>query len=301
MKTAIVTGSDAGMFDLLLDLVRSIRSLAGPERDLDVCALDAGLTVEQRATLAPMVTRIAVAEWDVEFNHAGAPSWFKVMVARPHLPRYFPEYELLLWIDADAWVCNADGVRLLLRAGEAYGLAIVPELERSYRHCFHVVPGRGRNLEQTYLYSFGEDAARRFAHLPVLNDGVFAMRRDSPFWTVWSEILGPALRRAPRTMTEQCALNLGVYTNRITAHLLPAWCNWMCVASPPVLDRAAGTLHAPFLPHERISICHLADLKRATVQVRCFDGPARRTPLTYRAIRGGPPRRANTIAAEADT
>ena len=45
MKTTIISGADASFFDLLLQLVQSIR--ACPEsRDVDLCILDVGLTSE---------------------------------------------------------------------------------------------------------------------------------------------------------------------------------------------------------------------------------------------------------------
>jgi hypothetical protein len=285
MKATIVSATDAVLFDLLLGLIQSIR--ACPEsRDVEVCVLDVGMTPEQVSQLAPMVTRVVKAQWDFEFEGREVrPSWYKAMFARPCLPRYFPDYELLIWIDADAWLCNWDAMALLLAARETRGIVIVPELDRTYSYCFHKRSGVLDNVATTYRESFGDEAASKYTDMPILNAGVFAMRRDLPFWDIWAEILAEALRRRVRVLIEQCALNLGIYSGRIAADFLPSWCNWNVANSVPVLDPKTRRLFVPAMPYEPISICHLTDAKRETLSVLCTDRVFRNLPLTYEAVR----------------
>lgn len=285
MKTTIISGADASFFDLLLGLIQSIQACQ-ESRDVDLCILDVGMTTEQVAQLAPLVTRVVPAEWNFEFPVRDiCPSWYKAMFCRPYFPRYFPEYELLVWIDADAWLCNWEAMKLLISASRAPGLAIVPEISRTYSHCFHRRPDVLANLKEAYRLGFGAEAAERFALMPVLNCGVFAMRRDVPFWNIWSQILVQAVQREVNPLIEQCALNMAVYTGRIPAYFLPSWCNWNCSQSVPMLDPTTRSLCVPLLPYEPISICHLTDVKRRAVNVFSSDGVSRCMPLTYDAVR----------------
>ena len=288
MKTTIISGADASFFDLLLDLIQSIRACE-ESREVDLCILDVGLTRQQIAQLTPLVTRIVPAEWNLEFPGLHmpdiCPSWFKAMYCRPYFPRYFSEYELMVWIDADAWLCNWEAMKLLLRAGQTHGFAIVPEIDRAYAHCFQPRQDVLNSLREAYLLGFGAEAAARFPSLPVLNCGVFAMRRDVPFWDIWAEILAQALQQCVGPLIEQCALNIAVYAGRIPACFLPSWCNWNCAHCVPILDPVTRNLLVPLLPNEPISICHLVDRKRQPADVLCTDGGTRRLPLTYEAVR----------------
>ncbi len=207
------------------------------------------------------------------------------MYCRPFFPRYFPEYELLIWIDADAWLCNWEAMKLLIRGAEMNGFAIVPEVDRAYSHCFIPRDDLLTNLRNAYFTGFGPQAAARFSTMPVLNCGVFAMRRDVPFWEIWAEILSEALQQGVGPLIEQCALNVAVYNNRIPACFLPSWCNWNCSLSLPILDPRTRNLLVPMLPHEPISICHLVNCKRRILDVACTDGVTRHMPLTYEAVR----------------
>src|SRR5436190_1683025 len=281
MDAAIVTAADASYFDLLQDCISSIRRHPRAT-SLDLCVLDVGLSEQQVETIRPQVTHVRSPGWDIEFAaQASCPPWFRAFVSRPFLPKHFPEYELLIWLDADTWLCNWDAIDLLQAAGERSGFVAVPELDRSYSHCFHLRPGVLRNLRETYEQGFGREVAERLAVLPVINSGVLAIRRDSSAWSAWVTILQQALARSTRFLVEQCALNVAIYTGQIKPHFLPSWCNWNCAHATPLLNPATGELHSPMMPYERISICHLTDVKRQAVDVTGTDGAVRHIPLTY--------------------
>ena len=137
------------------------------------------------------------------------PSWYKAMYCRPFFPQYFPDYELIIWIDADAWLCNWEAMKLLIRGGEMNGFAIVPEVDRAYPHCF--VPRQSvlNNLKQRLLCRLWSRGGGDLPSMPVLNCGVFAMRRDVPYWGIWAEILARALQQGVGPLIEQCALQRG--------------------------------------------------------------------------------------------
>jgi len=285
MRAAIITASDRNYFNLLADLIQSVRAL--PEsQELDLCVLDVGLTNAQIEELTPQVTRIEPAQWNLDFPQRGdCPGWFRAMTERPFLPSYFPDYELLIWIDADAWLCNWDAMRLLIHAGWRDGFAVVPELDRCYPRCYHAEPNITRALETAYAQCFGAKAAENYSLRPQANCGVFAMQRDRPYWSIWGELVAQGLSRSIHRMVEQCALNIAIYTGRIPATFLPSWCNWIVASSVPMLDAEKAELRVPMVPHEHISVCHLVDVKDQLLNVTCTDGSKRQMPLTFRAVR----------------
>jgi hypothetical protein len=284
MRVAIVTGADASFFGLLSELIDSYEAAGGRE-SAELCAFDLGLTSEQVQIISPRVARVVQPRWDYPFGNAQVPGWFAALTARPHLPTYF-DHDIILWVDADAWFCNWEAAALLIRAAQTHELVAVPELDRAYAHCFGLRPQVAANLLDTYREAFGDVAAQRFAHLPVVNAGVFAMHRDSPGWKIWGDLLGQALQRSTRRLVEQCALNVALYTGRIRPHFLPSWCNWNCGGALPWLNPATRQLLAPMLPNEVISICHLMDVKMQAVEVQCTDGRRRSMALTYGSVRG---------------
>ena len=90
-KNVIVSLADANYFDLLNELVDSIKRFK-ESKDVAICILDAGLTEEQKEKLTKKVDEIKSAEWDIEvpaFKVRGK-EWLKSQVSRAFLPKYFP-------------------------------------------------------------------------------------------------------------------------------------------------------------------------------------------------------------------
>ena len=64
-KNVIVSLADANYFDLLNELVDSIKRFK-ESKDVAICILDAGLKEEQKEKLTKKVDEIKSAEWDIE-------------------------------------------------------------------------------------------------------------------------------------------------------------------------------------------------------------------------------------------
>ncbi len=287
VKTAIISAASDPYFGLLADLLDSIDRHKPAAASPDICILDVGLTAAQRDSLKPRVTRIHAPGWDFDFpNRAGTPVWFQTMTARPFFPRHFPEYDRYIFLDADAWLQDWRAVDLLTQASDPGTLAIVPEIHAGYADAFRQRPGITDNIRKHYLALADTPTADHMATLPVINAGVFAMRRESPIWQTWADALRAAYARDNSFMTDQCALNAAIYTGKIPFHPLPAWCNWICSQRIPVFNPQTHTFHEPTLPHERISILHLADIKQTPVPVRTLTGNRLTMPLTHAAANG---------------
>jgi len=296
MKTVIISAGDAVYFPLLKGLIISIHQQR-PNAEIALGVLDVGLEPRQIEELRGLGVQVVAGQWD--FNFAGREEigrWFQAMTCRCQLPKYFPDFELLIWIDADAWLQDWRAIELLCRAAERERLAIVPELHRSYAHVYHMGDFNHDHLYDVYRMSFVDEHARFLAASPVINSGVFAMRHDSPTWQTWAKWMAITLRpngAVPNKMSEQSALNAAFYFDRVAIVPLPAWCNWMCGQALPAFDGVAKKLVEPVIPYEPISIVHVS-LDRTNPRNIRHGGSnwrgCRRDRFTRRCRR--PPRRA---------
>src|SRR6056300_1401714 len=133
-KNVIISLADANYFELLNDLIDSIKRFKESDNSA-ICILDAGLTKEQKEILSLKVDEIKSAEWDIEvpdFKVKGK-EWLKSQVSRAFLPKYFPNYEKYLWIDADAWVNSWETIELYFKACENGKLGITQTIGPGYR------------------------------------------------------------------------------------------------------------------------------------------------------------------------
>src|SRR6478735_102478 len=138
MKRIIVSAADSKYYELLIDLISSIEDSKG-NFDVAIGVLDVGLTADQRRTLSGRVRHVVTPDWDYQFSaSATAPQHLKAMTARPYLPKYFPGYDVIMWMDADTWVQKWSAVELYFDKANAKGLAICQELDRSYDNIYNL-------------------------------------------------------------------------------------------------------------------------------------------------------------------
>jgi hypothetical protein len=253
----IVSGADSGYFDLLQGCVRSIRDK--PEgRAIALGILDVGLAESERRWLEQQGAKIVAPGWDLDFpERESTPPYKQAQYGRPFIPRHFPGHDLYLWIDADAWVQDWAAIDLFLRAAADNAIALVPEIDRSYRNFFHAWEEFHGVIGEGYRAVFDEPLAARLARQPLLNNGVFALAADAPHWQAWAETLGQALQRSRNQLVDMTSLNHVIYEQKLPAHFLPAWCNWVAHHAEPRRDPAHGYLSEPYLPHQKLGIVHL--------------------------------------------
>src|SRR5258706_6860802 len=176
-RIVILSAANAGYFDLLQGLVLSLRQ-AGV--DLPIAILDIGLTAEQRDWIADHGGVTAEAGWDIPPKRPGSvPDWYRVLWDRPFLPRYFPGYDIYLWLDADIWVQGSAALEIFIRAAADGKLAIVPEIDRSYWTMHKPKKLWGQN-QKAFAYAFGLHAGYRLGRKADLNAGPLALPRDEP-------------------------------------------------------------------------------------------------------------------------
>lgn len=261
----VITAGNVAFFELAQGCIQSIRDRS-EGRDVTLGFLDLGCSDEQRAWLSTHVEFVRTPEWEFEFpNRDKVPSYLCGLLARPFLRRYFPDRDVYVWLDADAWVQDWRAVELLMQgARRRQGLAIVPELDRGFQMQYGHLPRWWEIVEGWYAEAFDRDLAQQLRSFPLLNAGVFALHEKAPHWSVWEMCLREALRRGCTLLTDQMALNLVVYGQGLfpRTELLPAWVNWTCHAGLPAWDAAKSQLVEPYLPHTPIGILHLTGPKK---------------------------------------
>ena len=262
----IVSLADANYFDLLNELIDSVKSFKESE-NIAICILDAGLTENQKNSLKNKVDEIKKAEWDVSVpsHKVKNKEWLKSQVSRAFLPKYFPNYEKYLWIDCDAWVQDWSSVDLYFKACENGKLGITQSVGSGYRVLSRVkwlfgklALIKSQNYKHAKKSGFSEMIARKIAFAPHINIGVFSLEKDSKCWNVWQEILKKALSSGEIFGSEGLAINIAVYDKNVDVEFLPLYCNWIAGNVLPKYDVEKKTFVEPYLPHNKIGIMHLA-------------------------------------------
>ena len=264
-KNVIISLADANYFELLNELIDSIKRFKESE-NCAICILDAGLTTEQKQILSSKVDEIKSAEWDIEvpdFKVKGK-EWLKSQVSRAFLPKYFPNYEKYLWIDADAWVNSWEAIELYYKGCEKNKLSIATSADRAYGRVLRaewVFGSFARIKSQNYKHAkssgFSENIARQVALKPHLNIGVFALESNAPHWKIWQKNLKIALSAGKIWGSEQIAMNITIYCDQQEVEILPAYCNWTLIEALK-FDKKQNTLVEPYLPNHKIGIVHFA-------------------------------------------
>lgn len=294
MKAVIVTAADAKFYGLVTDLIRSCRDGAFA-RTLPIRLLDVGLLPDQIEALAESGVACVAPEWDVPVAwREQLPAYFKSLYSRPYLPKYFPGYDVYLWIDADAWIQDDSVLPYYLRAAEAGKMAIVQEVDRGY-WTLYKAPKLWTQNHKAFAWAYGWKAGYRLGRNPILNGGVWALAANAPHWPAWQAALNRALlRRRQRPsianmsfhMVEQTAQNFIVFADKLPATFLPAYCNWFCGKGDPMIDAATCTIVEPHEPHRAIGIVHLAGkgVKDRVFKLKALSGETVETALSYSAI-----------------
>tara|TARA_B110000495_G_scaffold192697_1_gene197149 strand:- start:522 stop:1421 length:900 start_codon:yes stop_codon:yes gene_type:complete len=264
-KNVIVAMSDSNYFELLIELIDSIKSFE-ESKDIAICILDAGLDKNQISQLEGKVDSIRKAEWDIEVSSfkVRGKEWLKSQVSRAFLPKYFPGYNKYLWIDADAWVNKWEAIDLYFKASDKNRLAISTSADRAYGRVLRaewLFGGWAKIKSQNYKHAkssgFSEDDARKVALMPHLNIGVFCLNENAPHWKIWQKNLKKALSSGKIFGSEQIAMNISVYVDNVEIDILPAYCNWTLIDKLK-FDVKKQSFVEPYTPNHEIGIVHLA-------------------------------------------
>ena len=265
-NNVIVSLADANYFDLLNELVDSIKSFK-ESSEVAICILDAGLSSEQIEILSKKVDEIKKAEWDIEVPgyKVRGKEWLKSQVSRAFLPKYFPNYDKYLWIDCDAWVHDWGSIDLYFKACEKGKLGITQTMGPGYKIMSKakwifgkIAFIKSQNFKHALSSKIGLDKARKLAFAPHINIGVFSLKGDSPCWNNWQKNLVKTLSSGKIFGSEGLAINMSVYIDEVETEFLPLNCNWIASNLLPKFNEEKNIFVEPYLPNYKIGIMHLA-------------------------------------------
>ena len=265
-KNVIVSLADSNYFDLLNELIDSIKSFK-KSKDIAICILDAGLTEQQKKILLKKVDEIKSAEWDIDVSmfKVKGREWLKSQVSRAFLPKYFPSYEKYLWIDCDAWVNDWKSIELYFKACENGKLGITQTLGPGYKIMSKVkwlfgkvAIIKSQNFKHAIKSKIGISKARKLAFAPHINIGVFSLEKNSPGWNSWQKNLEQTLKNGNIFGSEGLAINMSVYIDELETEFLPLNCNWIASNLLPKFDEIKNKFVEPYLPNYEVGIMHLA-------------------------------------------
>ncbi|MGQ0721548.1 MAG: hypothetical protein ACT4PE_08245 [Candidatus Eiseniibacteriota bacterium] len=291
MNATIVSGANSRYFSLLSDLVRSIRDRE-ESRGVALSILDLGLEEPERLWLEGCGAKVVRPGWDLEIPESRRPpEHVKGLTARPFLRDHFPGHDIYVWLDSDTWVQEWAAVELLMRAADSGALGVVAETDRAYPTVDEQlridrvlgIPYRVSSYNyRKFRDAYGDEVALRLAQQPIVNAGVFALRRDAPHWSIWGECYQRTLDRSRRDGADQVSLNRVCRAGHLSVELLPATCNWITSKALPRWDPVSGRLVEPYLPHAPIGILHLTGAaKDAELDLSSLDGGLIRRTLRY--------------------
>lgn len=283
MKHIVVTAADEAYEDMLFGLVESLLPHLGKLK-LSIGCLDLGLTPQARARLATLPVTIATPSWPFR-PHARFDATPKYLsrATRPFLPDLFPGFETYVWMDADTWLQQADGLKWLIGASAYADLVGVPTVHRTYTF-------RPKDLSWLlgrYEMAFGKETAKRLMQQPYLNSGVFAVPGRSHFWNLFATRFQNALENWEGDfLSDQAVINAVAQLDGLRCEKLPAQANWICHLSLPVWDAARQVFCVPAMPFEPLMILHNTfTTKDKSRTIRSLTTPPLQTPLTFPAYR----------------
>ena len=265
LRKVIVTGCDSGYFPLVMELIQSING----RTDAALCVLDAGLSSRQVETLSDLgvLIRTPYVPPCASARQIRQRPTLAINLSKLWLDRVLPQFDLILWVDADAWVQDMTAIEHMFDAARDGALAIVPEIGAKIADMFAIrwiCPGWMQ--VRSFLYKNARKARlpfairRRIGAKPLLNSGVMCLHRDAAIWPMlrkWQETI---IRQGGALFTQdQLSIALAVYIDNARVTFLDNAHNYI---GPWLLDEDRGMLVNLFYPHAPVGIVHLVSQAR---------------------------------------
>jgi len=236
--------------------------------EYNFAVLDTGMNKDQLNYLKDNKVIITEAKWNVkvpQYKILGR-NHLKTQVARAYLPNYFPDYKIYIWLDADLWLNDVDTFILYEKGALKDSLAITPQVDRAYYKLasvewFFNFPKRIKTINYKNIgKSVSNALAKKYAFHATLNAGAFAIKSNSSIWDIFQKNIKLAARKGRIFGTDQVALALSVYEDKISTEFLPSYCNWMCEFNLPMFDENNNLFVEPYIPNHPLALIHLAGL-----------------------------------------
>lgn len=265
-KIVICTGSDTNLFYLAKGLILSLRRIL-PRYDAELAFFDLGCTSQELAWLEARTHKLLRLKDDFNIaNMQGFQPYRLGQACRALLPKYLPGYSSYMWMDADVWVQDPAVMKQFTDPAEKNLTAIVPECDVAYAFLREPASALQFHRYKTHQWSasYGEQEARKYALLPIFNNGIFAMAAQSTIWSLWERNLALSLQGGLTDLFDQLSLQKTLLEAG-GMHALPSRANWMSHYALPHRRAEDGVWIEPRFAGQPIGIMHLvASVRRET-------------------------------------
>jgi lipopolysaccharide biosynthesis glycosyltransferase len=270
-KITIVSGGNTKYFQLLKELAHSVRDK--PEgKDINIVFLDGGLSKEDIDYFKNLNINVINPGWcnSLAERRAKGRDFLKINIAKLYLDQLISNTEIIIWVDADAWIQNFEFINLYDLVARKKKLAIVSQASRlqpqhiQYRKWFFHQLVELRNI----LYKNARRSGLKLSEIkslqarPTLNAGSYALHIDAPHWKQFRFWQNEILKKGRLFTSDQLAMGLTIYHDNFSYEALPDICNYMGPWRFSNEDNVFVDYYAPYNP---VSVMHLAgqDLHRS--------------------------------------
>ncbi len=291
-KVTIVSGGDTKYFQLLKELAHSIRDK--PEgNNIKIVYLDGGLSDNDIAYFSNLNINVIDPGWchPIAKKRAQGRNFLKINIAKLHLDKLIPDTEILIWIDADAWVQNFEFISLYNIVARKNKLAVVSQASRLQTHhiqfrkwFFHLVDIRNILYKNARRSGMKSSEIKSLQARPTLNAGSYGLHINAPHWEQFRFWQNQILNKGRLFTSDQLAMGLTIYHDNYTYEAMPDICNYM---GPWRFNIEEGLFIDYYAPYTPVSIMHLAgqDVHRSdtnhTVEVQDLNDNKIKKSLRY--------------------
>ena len=263
-KNLIVSSADDKYSLLIEELFQSTLKL----KNYDFAILDCGLDQTNKEKYKSRGVDIKIPNWEVTLPNYKIRNrnYLKAQFSRFYLHEYFPGYENYFWLDSDTWINCSETFEYYLKGVNEKGFAICPQIDRSSSRLLNIkwllnVPYKINSINYKNISkSISKEMGKKYAGHYTLNAGCFGYNKNYDGLSVIHKNLKEASKKGRIFGTDQVALALSAFEDKLDFEFLPSYCNWICEHSMPKFCESRQVFVEPYVPHHNIALIHLAGL-----------------------------------------
>ena len=263
-KNLIVSSADDKYSLLIEELFQSTLKL----KNYDFAILDCGLDQTNKEKYKSRGVDIKIPNWEVTLPNYKIRNrnYLKAQFSRFYLHEYFPGYENYFWLDSDMWINCSETFEYYLKGVNEKGFAICPQIDRSSSRLLNIkwllnFPYKINSINYKNISkSVSKEMGKKYAGHYTLNAGCFGYNKNYEGLSVIHKNLKEASKKGRIFGTDQVALALSAFEDKLDFEFLPSYCNWICEHSMPKFCESRQVFVEPYVPHHNIALIHLAGL-----------------------------------------
>ena len=263
-KNLIVSSADDKYSLLIEELFQSTLKL----KNYDFAILDCGLDQTNKEKYKSRGIDIKIPNWEVSLPNYKIRNrnYLKAQFSRFYLHEYFPGYDNYFWLDSDTWINCHETFEYYLKGVNEKGFAICPQIDRSSPRLLNIkwllnFPYKINSINfKNISKSISKEMGKKYAGHYTLNAGCFGYSKNYDGLSVIHKNLKEASKKGRIFGTDQVALALSAFEDKLDFEFLPSYCNWICEHSMPKFCELREIFVEPYVPNHNIALIHLAGL-----------------------------------------